>query len=91
MNSQDTVSTDPAEIEALRHRLRHGQLQEQDWQLLDRLLGSILSRVNLLQQKNASIARLKRLLFGQRSDSRTPHQQEAVIETESFPATTSAE
>ena len=90
MNPQDTPSTDPAEIEALRHRLRNGQLYEQDWQLLDRLLGSLLSLVNLLQQKNASISRLKRMLFGPRSDNRTAHKQELEPDTESTPKTGSA-
>ncbi len=41
---------------------------------------------------NASIARLKRILFGPRSDSRTPQNQASVPETEqSFPATTSSD
>ena len=88
MKPKDTPSTDPAEIEALRQRLRNGQIHEQDLQLLDRLLGSLLSLVNLLQQKNASISRLKRLLFGPRSDARTPHNQASISETDSSPATT---
>ena len=65
----------------MRHRLSNGQLHEQDLQLLDRLLGSLLSLINLLQQKNASIARLKRLLFGPRSDSRMALQQEALSDS----------
>lgn len=91
MKPKDIPSTDPAEIEALRQRLRHGLLQAQDLQLLDRLLGSLLSLVNMLQRKNASISRLKRLLFGPRSDNRAAHQQESVEEIDSSPATTSTD
>ena len=68
----DSPSTDRAEIEALRQRLRSGSLRQEDFQLLDRLLGLLLSLITLLQRKNASISRLKRWLFGPGSDARTP-------------------
>jgi len=69
----DTASTSRPEIEALRERLRSGRLGQEDLQLLDRLLGTLLNLINLLQQKNASLSRLKRLLFGPRSkEQRTP-------------------
>jgi hypothetical protein len=63
-------STDPAEIEALITRLEQGELREGDTQLLGRLLRLLLRLITLLQQKNASLARLKRLLFGLWSDMR---------------------
>lgn len=66
----DHNSTDPAEIEALITRLERGQLRAGDAQLLGRLLRLLLRLITLLQQKNASLARLKRLLFGPRSDTR---------------------
>jgi hypothetical protein len=66
----DQNSTDSAEIEALITRLERGQLRDGDAQLLARLLRLLLRLITLLQQKNASISRLKRLLFGPRSDKR---------------------
>lgn len=67
----DTPATSRPEIEALRERLRSGRLGHEDIQLLDRLLGTLLNLIGLLQQKNASLSRLKRMLFGLRSDARS--------------------
>jgi len=67
---KDIPSTDSSEIEHLRERLRSGTLDAQDLQLLDRLLGSFLTLIDLLQRKNASIKRLKRFLFGPASERR---------------------
>jgi transposase len=66
----DQNSTDPAEIEALITRIERGQLRDEDARLLARLLRLLLRLITLLQQKNASLSRLKRLLFGPRSDKR---------------------
>src|SRR5262245_29727982 len=51
-------------------RIERGQLRDEDTQLLARLLRLLLRLITLLQQKNASLSRLKRLLFGPRSDKR---------------------
>jgi len=67
----DTPSTNPAEIEALIVRLKQSNLDHSDALLLERLLRLLLSVITLLQHKNASISRLKRWLFGPRSDSRS--------------------
>ena len=66
----DQNSTDSAEIEALITRLERGQLRDGDAQLLARLLRLLLRLITLLQHKNASLSRLKRLLFCPRSDTR---------------------
>jgi hypothetical protein len=66
----DHNSTDSAEIEALITRLVRKQLRDEDAQLLARLLRLLLRLIALLQQKNASLSRPKRLLFGPRSDTR---------------------
>jgi hypothetical protein len=66
----DHNSTDSAEIEALITRLERRQLRDEDAQLLARLLRLLLRLITLLQQKNASLSRLKRLLFGPWSDKR---------------------
>jgi hypothetical protein len=75
----DHNSTDSAEIEALITRIERGQLRDEDAQLLGRLLRLLLRLITLLQQKNASLSHLKRLLFGPRSDTR--------IKTKPSPAT----
>jgi hypothetical protein len=67
----DPNSTDPEEIEALIIRLERGELREGDAQLLGRLLRLLLRLITVLQQKNASLGRLKRLLFGPWSDVRS--------------------
>jgi hypothetical protein len=59
----DQNSADSAEIEALITRLERGQLRDGDAQLLARLLRLLLRLITLLQQKNASLSRLKRLLL----------------------------
>jgi len=66
----DHNSTDSAKIEALITRIERGQLRDEDAQLLARLLRLLLRLITLLQHKNASLSRLKRLLFGPRSDKR---------------------
>ena len=66
----DHNSTNSAEIEALITRIERGQLRDEDAQLLARLLRLLLRLITLLQQKNASLSRLKLLLFGPRSDTR---------------------
>jgi transposase len=67
---EEIPSTSPSEIEALIERVKRNNLKEGDVQLLERLLRLLLSLTNLLQQKNASIKRLKRWLFGPSSDKR---------------------
>jgi hypothetical protein len=57
----DRNLTDSAEIKALITRIERGQLRDGDAQSLARLLRLLIA---LLQQKNASLSRLKRLLFG---------------------------
>jgi hypothetical protein len=75
-------STDPAEIEALIARLERGELREGDAQSLGRLLRLLLRLITLLQQKNASLARLKRMLFGPWSDTRRGKPSSPDSETE---------
>src|SRR4051812_28195780 len=70
---RDSVtSTDPGEIQALVGRVRQSDRPERDALLVERLLRLVLTLVSLVEHKNASISRLKRLLFGPRSDKRSP-------------------
>jgi len=57
-------STNPSEIEALIARLKHGSLNNQDTLLIERLLRLLLTLIRVVEHKNTSISRLKRLLFG---------------------------
>jgi hypothetical protein len=66
----DIPKTDPAEIERLIERLKQSNLNPRDLDLVERLLRMVLSLVRVLQQKNTSIKRLKRLIFGPGSDKR---------------------
>jgi hypothetical protein len=67
----DIPKTDPSEIEALIQRLKQSNIEPRDAQLVERLLRLVLSMASLLQHKNSSIKRLKRLIFGPSSDKRT--------------------
>lgn len=68
----DPTSTDRSQIEALIARLEAGTLSASDTRLMSRLLRLLLKLINLVEQKNSSISRLKRLLFGPGSDTRSP-------------------
>ena len=68
-------ATSPSEIEALISRLKQSNLSERDAHLLERLLRLLLTLINILEQKNTSIKRLKRLLFGPTSETRKPSVQ----------------
>ena len=52
------------------NRLEAGTLSASDTRLISRLLRLLLKLINLVEQKNSSISRLKRLLFGPGSDTR---------------------
>ena len=64
------TSTNPSEIEALIARLEDGHLGLEDRRLISRLLRLLLTLIRVFEQKNTSISRLKRLLFGPGSDKR---------------------
>ena len=67
MSDPASVST---EIDALIQRFKQSNLEPHDIQLVERLLLLVLSTASLLQHKNTSIERLKRLIFGPSSDKR---------------------
>lgn len=58
-------------MEELIARAEGGQLHAEDGPLIGRLLRLVLMLVRMLEHKNASLARLKRLLFGPRSEKRS--------------------
>ncbi len=67
---EEIPTTDSEQIEQLIERLQQGKLEQSDTRLLERLLRTFLSLLSLLQQKNASIKKLKRMIFGPRSEKR---------------------
>lgn len=67
----ESSSTNPSEIEALLARLEEGQLGEADRRLISRLLRLLLTLIRVVEQKNTSISRLKRMLFGPGADKRS--------------------
>ena len=85
------ATTDTAEIEALMARLDAGQLRDGDTHTLHQLLRTFLSLIHLLQRKNASMARLKRLLFGPRSDQRAAAVTKPELESVEEPTTDEGE
>ncbi len=62
--------TDSAEIEILIARLKENKLEQRDVELIERLLRTVLLLVNLLQQKNISIKRLREMIFGRHTEKR---------------------
>jgi len=67
---KEIARTDPTEIEALIERFKQSShnLKKEDTELIEKLLRTIASLVRLLQRKNLSIRRLKRLLFGPQTE-----------------------
>jgi hypothetical protein len=69
MKKQDEIpTTNPSEVEALIKRIEGSQLPESDKQLVGRLLRLVLMLLRMVESKNASILRLKKMLFGPGGD-----------------------
>jgi hypothetical protein len=90
--SDDITKADPTEIDALIQRLKQSNLEPRDAQLVERLLRLVLSMASLLQHNNASIKRLRRLIFGPSSYKRpitgSSTEEEATPGEDSSPVTT---
>lgn len=67
----DTIHTDTDEIASLIDRVERGELGEEDRHKLGRMLKLLLTLISVVEQKNLSIKRLKRLIFGPGSDKRS--------------------
>ncbi|HEU0175057.1 MAG TPA: hypothetical protein VFV58_12430 [Blastocatellia bacterium] len=63
-NNDDIPTTDTTEIKQLINRVKQGELDQGDAQLIEKLLNILLTIVSLLQRKRTSIRRMKDLLFG---------------------------
>ena len=69
--SRTKLHMDNAEIEALADRALRGELRDADGEHIHRLLHVVLDVARQLQEKNASIRRLRQLDFGFRSERRS--------------------
>src|SRR5262245_24279196 len=58
-NNDDIPITDTTEIKRLIDRVKQGELDQGDAQLIEKLLNFLLTIVSLLQRKHASIRRMK--------------------------------
>ncbi|MBO0861129.1 MAG: hypothetical protein J2P21_22120 [Chloracidobacterium sp.] len=69
-NNDDIPTTDTTEIKQLINRVKQGELDHGDAQLIEKLLNLLLTIVSLLQRKNTSIRRMKELLLGMKEKKR---------------------
>src|SRR4030095_9363881 len=58
------------EVKALRERLGTGRWQEEDWGLLERVLGSYERLLSMLCEAQITLKRLQTLVFGKRRQRR---------------------
>ena len=63
-NHEKIPTTDTAQIERLIERLKQGELQQQDTQLIEKLLHFVLTIVSLLKRKQTTITGLRQIFFG---------------------------
>src|SRR5262249_12868693 len=61
---------DPAEVEILIERVRQNKLDERETELIAGLLRTLLYLVATLQDKKATLIRLREMIFGRRSEKR---------------------
>jgi transposase len=76
-------TTNASEIEALIKRIESNQLSEGDKQLAGRLLRFVISLLAMVQKKNATISRLKKVLFGPGGDKQQENQTSTTSENQS--------
>ena len=66
MRQADEVKQHLAEVQSLRERLGTGRWQEEDWGLLERVLGSYERLLSMLCEAQLTLKRLQTLVFGTR-------------------------
>jgi transposase len=67
MNKENQETT-PQEIEQLIERVEKGQIEEKDKKLISKLLRLVLTLIQVMQAKNSTISKLKRLIFGSKAE-----------------------
>lgn len=87
MNKQaKTHSINISEIESLKKSAENGQLNESDLAIVISLCVLVLRLLQLIEEKNMSIARLKKSIFGSKSEKRKVDQNKQTPSVESNPA-----
>ena len=69
-DNDDIPATDTTEIKQLINRVKQGELDQGDAQLIEKLLNFLLTIASLLERKHTSIRRMKELLFGTKEKKR---------------------
>lgn len=84
---ENLIIVSNAEIDALIERVETRQLQEEDNKLISSLLRLIQVLISMIESKNVSIARIKSLIFGSRSEkSNIIHNQKSHSKTTQQPS-----
>ena len=68
MEDESIPTTSKSEVEGLIRQLRESSLDPAAKDKIERLLRTVLSLVQLLEKKNTSITKLKKLIFGKKSE-----------------------
>ena len=68
MEENEIPSTSRSEVEGLIRQIRQSNIDPAAKDKIERLLRTILMLVNLLEKKNSSITKLKKLIFGKKSE-----------------------
>ena len=66
LEDEDLPSTSRSEVEGLIRQIRASSLDPAAKDKIERLLRTVLSLVLLLEKKNTSITKLKKLIFGKK-------------------------
>ncbi|MGD9729815.1 MAG: hypothetical protein AB7V39_26020 [Nitrospiraceae bacterium] len=61
---------DPAEVELLIEKFEQNKLSDQDKRVITGLLRTLLYLVGMLQDKQATLLRLREMIFGRKSEKR---------------------
>lgn len=69
-----------AEIEELIERVKSGNLSERERELVVKLLRFVLTVVSQIEAKNATIGKLKRMIFGPRSEKQEKEEEKKESE-----------
>jgi hypothetical protein len=73
---------DPAEVEILIERVKRNKLEEREAELIAGLLRTLLYLVAMLQEKKATLLRLREMIFGRKSEKRKKADPESAKDEE---------
>lgn len=92
MNKKEEIpETNPQEIATLIERVKSDKLSAAERDLVARLLNLVLVMLRMVEAKNTTISKLKRMLFGPKREKRDGEQDKQSGETENQPSEASGE